>query len=209
MNFFVAIAIGLVQTVTAVVGSYVASKKFTYKQKRPFFWAFIALAAVGLGLTIWQAVLIKRTSEDATRNAMGDADHPPFIALISLPGTHRFVVTNESNYPCYGVRIRMFDDTAKDVPAQIVRDWNYSEMGAHQALMDDQLWIPPDDAPQRHFTATISSRTGIVTEELILRKAGNDQWMRASRVMQGMHLLETDIDSAWPRNSGGGVDWNR
>jgi hypothetical protein len=88
MSFFVAIAIGAAQTVTAIVGSYVASKKFTYKQKRPF----IGLAAVGLGLTIWQAVLMKRSSEDTTRTTMGDADHPPFIALISLPGVHRFVI---------------------------------------------------------------------------------------------------------------------
>jgi hypothetical protein len=164
---------------------------------------------VGLGLTVWQAVLTTRSSEDSARTTMGDSDHPPFIALISLPGVHRFVVTNGSNYPCYGVRIRMFDVTAKDAPARIVRNWNYAEMGAHQAFMDDQLWTPPDDTLQRHFTATISTRTGVVTEELMLRKTGNDQWMRASRVMQGMRLLETDIDSAWPRNSRGEVDWTR
>lgn len=33
--------------------------------------------------------------------------------------------------------------------------------------------------------------------------------MRADRVMQGMRLLETDIDSAWPRNAKGEVDWSR
>jgi hypothetical protein len=203
VSFFVVIATAL-SMITPCRG-YVASK-FTYKQA--VLVGLRSLAAVGLSLTIWQAVLMKRTSEDTTRASMGDADHPPFIALISLPGVHRFVVTNGSNYPCYGVRIRMFDDTAKDAPARIVRDWNYAEMGAHQALIDDQLWIPPDDTLQRHFTASISTRTGIVTEELMLRKAGNDQWMRASRVMQGMHLLETDIDSAWPR-SGGEVDWTR
>jgi len=200
MSFLVAIAIGIVQTVTAIIGSYVSSKKFTYKEKRPFFGVFIGRAAAGLCLSIWQAVLIKRSGEDTTRTALGDSDHPPFVALISLPGVHRFVVTNGSNYPCYGVRIRMFDDTARDAPARIVRDWNYAELGAHQALMDDQLWTPPHDAPERHFTASISTRTGIVTEELILTKAGNNQWMRASRVMQGMRLLGTDIDSAWLRN---------
>src|SRR6266853_5709176 len=100
MNLFVAVLLGVVQAITAITGSFVASKKFTYKQKRPFFWVFIGLAAVGLGLTIWQAVLMKRSSEDTTRTAMGDADHPPFIALISLPSVHRFVVTNGSNYPC-------------------------------------------------------------------------------------------------------------
>ena len=209
MSFFASIAIGVVQTVTAILGSYVASKKFTYKQKRPFLWVFIGLAGVGLGLTVWQATLTKRSTEESARSAMGDADHPPFIALISLPGIHHFVVTNGSSYPCYGVRIRMFDDTEKDGTAQIVRDWNYAEMGAHQAFMDDQPWAPPDGKLQRHFTATISTRTGIVTEELMLKKTENDQWMRASRVMQGMRLLETDIDSAWPRNSRGEVDWTR
>jgi hypothetical protein len=103
----------------------------------------------------------------------------------------------------------MFDDTTKDGTARIVRDWNYAEIGAHQAFMDDQPWIPLDGTLERHFTATISTRTGIVTEDLMLRKAENDQWMRASRVMQGMRLLETDIDSAWPRNSRGEVDWKR
>ena len=118
-------------------------------------------------------------------------------------------MTNGSNYPCYGIRIRMYDDTDKDSPAPIVRDYVYSELAAHTALMDDQLWVPPDNRVQRHFTIAISTRTGVVTEDLILRQAGNDQWMRASRVMQGMRLLETDIDSAWPRNDKDEVEWGR
>lgn len=122
MGFFVAITIGVFQTVTAILGTYVASRKFSYKQKKPFFWIFIRLAVVGLGLNASQAVLTKRSSEDSARTTMGDPGHPPFIALISLPGAHRFVVTNGSNYPCYGVRIRMFDDTVNDVPARSVRN---------------------------------------------------------------------------------------
>src|SRR5437879_1810525 len=180
MNLFVAILVGVLQAITAIAGSFVASKKFTYEQKRPFFWVFVGLAVVGLGLTIWQTFLSKRNNDDSARTAMGDADHPPFVALISLPGRHRFVVNNGSNYPCYGIRIRMYDDTDKDGPAPIVRDYVYSELAAHTALMDDQLWIPPDNRSQRHFMITISTRTGLVTEELILRQAGNDQWMRAS-----------------------------
>ena len=49
-----------------------------------------------LGLTIWQAVLVTKSGEDATRKQMGDVDHPPFVALISMPGRPRFVVTNGS-----------------------------------------------------------------------------------------------------------------
>src|ERR1035441_5593515 len=106
MNLFVAILIGGLQAVTAVTGSFVASKKFTFTQKRPFFWAFVGLAIGGLGLTIWQAVLVTKSGEDATRKQMGDADHPPFVALISMPGRPRFVVTNGSDYPAFGIRIR-------------------------------------------------------------------------------------------------------
>ena len=196
------------QATIAVTGSYLWAKRLTYKQKPRYFHFLVILALVGLGLSIWQAVLIKQGGEEAARAALGDADHPPFIALISLPGVHRFVVTNGSDYPAYGIRIRMYDDTVPDAQ-RIVRNWEYSEMAAHAAFMDDQLWFPPDNAPQRHFTATIATRTGIVTEELMLRPAGNNQWERASRVMQGMRLLETDIDSAWPRNAKGEVDWGR
>lgn len=140
---------------------------------------------------------------------MGDAEHPPFVAAISLPRLTRFIVTNNSSYPSYGIRIRMYDDTVADTPASIVRDYVYPELPAHAALMDDEVWIPPDAAPQRHLTAVITTRTGVYYEELILRQAGNNQWMRAIRVMQGMRQLQSDIDSAWPRNGRGDVDWGR
>jgi len=209
MNLFVAILIGVVQAVTAVTGSFVSSKKFTLTQKRPFFWAFVGLAIGGLGLTIWQAVLVTKSGEDATRKQMGDADHPPFVALISMPGRPRFVVTNGSDYPAFGIRIRLYDDTVKGAQPVVVRNYVYQELAAHTALMDDELWVPPDDTPERRFAAEIATRNGVFTEDLILRQAGNNQWMRASRVRQGMRLLETDIDSAWPRNAKGDVDWGR
>jgi hypothetical protein len=164
MNLLIAVLIGIVQAVTAITGYYVASKKFTYKQKRPFFWVFTALAVTGVGLLIWQNIDAKRSSDESTRMAMGDPDHPPFVELISLPGVHRFVVRNGSNYPSFGIRIRLYDETVRDGPARIVRDWVYSELAAHAAFMDDQLWVPPDNAPQRRFSATIATRTGIVTK---------------------------------------------
>jgi hypothetical protein len=88
MNF--AILVGVVQAIAAITGSFVASKKFTYTQKWPFFWVFVGLAVVGLGLTIWQTFLTKRSNEDSLARQW-DADHPPFVALISLPRRHRFL----------------------------------------------------------------------------------------------------------------------
>src|ERR1017187_9522791 len=100
MNLLIAILIGLVQAITAIVGSYVASRKFTYKQKRPFFWVFGTLAVTGFGLLIWQSIVIKKGNEESRRTTLGDEDHPPFVAVISLPRLTRFVVTNNSDYPC-------------------------------------------------------------------------------------------------------------
>lgn len=134
---------------------------------------------------------------------LGDAEHPPFLAVISLPGFTRFVTTNGSDYPAYGTKIQLYDDADKN----LLRSYDYPEIAAHLAFLDDKPWIPPDGVDQRHFTAYITTRTGLVTEELILRKAGNNQWMRASRVRQGMRTLEEDVDSAWPRDKNGQIEW--
>jgi hypothetical protein len=204
----ITITSGAVQAIIAITASFVGSKKLTYKEKRPYFWFFAGAAVLGCGLTVWLAVLNARSSEEATRATTGDPDHPPFIAIISLPHFTRFVVTNNSDYPSYGIRIRVFDTTAKGSPGFLVRNYVYSEIPAHAGLVDDEGWYPPDASPQRHFTVAISARTGVYSEDLVLRHDNNDQWARAARVTQGMRLLETDIDSNWERNAKGEVDWN-
>ena len=77
------------------------------------------------------------------------------------------------------------------------------------AGQEQQPPMPQLQPGERRFTAEIVTRNGVFMEDLILRQAGNNQWMRASRVRQGMRLLETDIDSAWPRNAKGDVNWGR
>jgi hypothetical protein len=103
----------------------------------------------------------------------------------------------------------MYDDTVANTPTRIVRDYVYPELPAHAGLMDDEAWIPPDATPQRHFTAFVTTRIGVYQEELVLRQAGNNQWMRALRVTHGMRLLESDVDSEWQRNGKADVDWGR
>ena len=80
-------------------------------------------------------------------------------------------------------------------------------MPAHVGRVDDNAWIPDDDAPEHRFTAQITTRTGLVFEQLILRRAENNQWMKALRVTQGMRTLEQEVDSAWPRDQNGQPDW--
>jgi hypothetical protein len=96
----------------------------------------------------------------------------------------------------------------KGRPWFIVRNYVYSEIPAHAGLVDDEAWAPPDATSERHFAVTISARSGVYSEDLVLRHDGNDQWARAARVMQGMRLLESDIDSNWERNAKGEVNWN-
>ena len=63
------------------------------------------------------------------------------------------------------------------------------------------------NSARKHFTIIIHSRSGGAIEDLMVRPAGNNQWMRALRVRNGTRILEEHADSAWPLNSQGQVDW--
>lgn len=52
---------------------------------------------------------------------------------------------------------------------------------------------------EHRFSAEIVSRTGIAHEELILRPAGNNQWMMACRIDGHISKCQQP-DSAWPRD---------
>jgi len=140
---------------------------------------------------------------------MGDSEHPPYVSVISLPHLTRFVVTNPSNHPAYGIRIRLVDDTSPISPGVVVHDFVYPELAAHTALMEDWSWIAPDTPERRHFTASIATRNGVATEEMILRHDENDQWARAIRVAQGAKELERDVDNDWPQAANGDIQWGR
>ena len=140
---------------------------------------------------------------------MGDPEHPPYIAVISMPHLTRFIVTNASDHPAYGIRIRLVDDTSRTSPGLLVHDFIYSELAAHTALMEDWPWISPSNQERRHFTASIATRNGLAMEEMMLAHDENDQWARAIRVMQGTKELERDVDSNWRREANGDVRWGR
>jgi hypothetical protein len=207
MDVIVPILVVIFQIATGFLAFWISAKDWQEQHKRRFRIGFVFLTAATIGLVVWQQVLSKRSSDDSTRNALGDADHPPSVAEISLPGFTRFIVSNGSNYPAYGIRIRLLDDTDPAKPFA-VRNYDYSEIPAHGALLDDAVWTPPDTTAERHFSAQITTRTGIYREEMILRHDDNNQWERAVRVMQGMKKLEDDIDSSWPREKNGDINWN-
>jgi len=207
MDLAISILLGVIQAAFGLFGALVSlGANWSVSARKKFAALFLLLTLVAIGLLIWQAVRAAESNEATRKLQLGDPERPPSVAAISLPGNTRFVVDNSSDYPAYGVRIRLLDDTSPTQPV-IVRDWNYPEIPAHTGLMDDNRWIPPDSLSEHHFSATITSRTGIVSEELILRKSDNDQWMRAARVRRGERTLEEDVDSAWPRNAKGQVDW--
>jgi len=204
MDILIAVLLGLVTGVFGFAGAAVSLKQWSRPARVRFAILFGILTLIGFGLTIWQAVRAAQSGEENRKIQLGDAARPPFVSVISLPGYARFVTTNVSDFPVYGTHVQLYDDTHKTVA---LRTYDYPEIAAHLAIVDDKPWIPEDDASEHHFTVTITTRTGLVSEELILRRAGNNQWMRASRVQQGMRTLEQDVDSSWPRDKDGQPEW--
>jgi len=205
MDFWLTSFIGFTQFVLGVMGVYVALRPPCPKAHKYWITAFIVVGLVGVGATGWLAWRASESGEGQTKNILGDSEHPPFVAIISLPRVTRFVVVNPSDYPAYVARIGLRDDKT----GEIVRTYGPYELAAHTASTDNAPWLPPSDSIQQHFTAEISTRNGLYSEEMMLKKDDNNQWARAVRVTQGMRTLEEDIDSAWPRNSDGSIDWKR
>jgi len=204
MDIFLAAMIGLVQSVNGIAWVWVfLNKKWGQSARNRFAIILAILSFAALPVIIWQAVLAHRGGEENRKALLGDQERPPFVSVISLPGNTRFVTTNASDYPAYGIHIELYDDASKSTP---LRAFDYPEMAAHLAFLDNKSWSPVGD-DEHHFTAEISTRTGLVSEELVLRYAGNNQWMKACRIQQGIHTLEEDVDSAWPRNKSGQVEW--
>jgi hypothetical protein len=202
MDILVAILLAVQQAAFGVLAVVVSLK---HRLRVRYAVVFGILSLIGIGLVIWEAVLARKISEDTQKTLLGDAERPPFVSVISLPGNTRFVVVNNSDHPAYGTSIQLHDDTHRTTA---IRIFDYPEMAAHTARLDERPWTPEDDASEHRFTADIATRTGLALEELILRRAGNNQWMRASRVRQGMRTLEEDVDSSWPRDQNGQVNWN-
>jgi len=164
MDIAIAVLLGSLQAIWGLAGNAVSLGTWSRRARLRFAAFFSILSIAGIGVVAWQAVRASQSSEESKKTILGDAEHPPFLAVISLPGFARFVATNGSDYPAYGIRIQVYDDAAKVV----VRNYNYPEMAAHVAFVDDKPWMPPEGATKCHFTASITTRTGLVYEELIL-----------------------------------------
>jgi|ERR1017187_3768329 hypothetical protein len=206
MDILIAALLGLIQTVFGFAGNAVALKQgWSYRARIRFAILFAVLSSAGLALVIWQAIRASQSNEENRKTLLGDPERPPFVSIFSLPGDTRFITVNPSDYPAYGAHIQLHDEMHRTTSLYA---YGPSDLAAHLASKDEKQWKPEDDASEHRFTAEITTRTGLVFEELILRKAGNDQWMRALRVRQGMRTLEQDVDSSWPRDKYGQPDWN-
>lgn len=205
LDFTSAVTAGLLTS----IGIWVSVTPPAKARRWRFVCAFVVLGLIAVVAQLWQMADVRieaaKADSEAKRNTLGDPEHPPYVAVASLPAVTRFIITNASDYPVYGTKIRAYEDTPGGPHRTF--DWSYPEMGPHIAFMDDAPWVATDHLLQRHFTITIATRTGFVTEEMLLRPAGNNQWMRALRVRRGQRILVEDIDSDWPRNRDGSINW--
>jgi hypothetical protein len=199
MDIFVAALLAAQQAIFGVLAVLVSLEQ----NRKRYAVGFAALAIAGIGLTIWQAFLAQQSGDAAIKTQLGDAGHPPHIAVISLPNETFFVRTNTSEYPAYSVQIHLYSEKDQTRP---MRSYGPEELAANTAVMDNDPWTGNDNLEHR-FMAEIVSRTGIAHEELILRPAGNNQWMMACRT-DGKISKCQQPDSAWPRDANGQPDWN-
>ncbi len=205
MDILIAVLLGATQVASGLLGTAISMKEYTGGRRYRVMALFGLLSLLGLVLIGWQAVRASEGNEAVKRTMLGDAERPPFIAVLSMPGHTRFVVTNPSDYPAFSVRVKLYDEACRN--GGPIRSYEYAELRAHGAVIDPKPWVPIGNAPEQRFTASIETRAGLARQEMILRKVESNQWMRASRVMDGMRLLDLDIDSSWPRNDKGEVDW--
>lgn len=191
---------GLVALAASLAGLLATRKKPTDTARTRFFWFFVVLAVLTFVFATWQSVQSyqsgKEASEDSKKNQLGDGEHPPHIGIISLPNKTFFVRTNSSDYPAYSVQIHFYDEQGRPM-----RSYGPEEMAAHTAVMDNNPWTINDNLEHR-LSAEIVTRTGIAHEELLLRPAGNNQWMMACRI-DGQVSKCQQPDSAWPGDQNG------
>jgi hypothetical protein len=199
MDIVVAVLLAVQQATFGVLAILVSLNQ----HRKSYAVGFGVLAALGIGLVAWQAVLAHRGSEESIKNQLGDAGHPPHMGIISLPNQTFFVRTNASDYPAYSVQIHLYSEKDQTHP---MRSYGPEEMAAHVGVMDNDPWTINDNLEHR-FTVEIVTRTGIAHEELVLRPAGNNQWMMACRI-DGQISKCQQPDSAWPRDVNGQPDWN-
>jgi hypothetical protein len=199
MDIFVAVLLGAQQALFGLLAVLVSLEQ----NRKRYAAGFAALTIVGIGLVIWQAVLAHQGADAAIKTQLGDAGHPPHIAIISLPNKTFFVRTNASDFPAYSVQIRLFGEKDQTHP---LRTYGPDEMAAHTAITDNDAWTENNNL-EHHFMVEIVSRAGIAREELLLRPAGNNQWMMACRT-DGQVSKCQQPDSAWPRDINGQPDFN-
>lgn len=199
MDLLLPITVGLIGLISNVAGLLMTRKKWSDVARGRFFWLFVALTGLTFILTTWQSVDSRQSEreakEETKKTQLGDAEHPPHIAIISLPNKTFFVRMNPSEYPAYSVWMHLYGEKDQTHP---MRSYGPEEMAAHTAIMDNDPWIINDNLEHR-FSAEIVSRTGIAHEELILRPAGNNQWMMACRIDGHISKCQQP-DSAWPRD---------
>lgn len=189
---------GVLALTASLAGLLAAQKKRTRYRPHPLL--FVVLFVLTFVFGTWQSVQSyqsgKEASEDSKKNQIGDAEHPPHIGIISLPNKTFFVRINSSDYPAYSVQIHFYDEQARPM-----RSYGPEEMAAHTGVEDNNPWTINDNLEHR-FSAEIITRTGIAHEELLLRPAGNNQWMMACRI-DGQVSKCQQPDSAWPRDQNG------
>jgi hypothetical protein len=119
----------------------------------------------------------------------------------------------EGKFPLYGVRVKIFDISAEQVG--IRRDdisIDLGDLSAGRAWMNPTARLPFTGGTAQEFNVFFSARNGMWNQKLLTRKVADD-WLTATRVWRcaGSEAPEglafERVDSAFPRDDAGEVDW--
>jgi hypothetical protein len=106
MDVAIAAMLALIQLLSGSAWAGLFAKTWKESVRARF---FMVLSAISLVLVILQAFHAHQSSEENRKSLFGDAERPPFVSVISLPGNTRFVRVNSSGYPAYSTSIQLYD----------------------------------------------------------------------------------------------------
>jgi hypothetical protein len=186
-------------------------------------WAFQQKASFERELRV-KSDEIAELNKEIVKSVIG-GDSFCYLTIMSLdPRTNSGILTviHQGDHPIYDVTARIADLQKMEVLEEKMKATgsnilDFQEvMKANTIIQIGNMAKGPSASPigpfslgtgiERGFNIFFSARNGVFTQLLRMKKI-NDKWINAAKVERDGKVLFEKIDSDFPRNSDGNVDW--
>jgi hypothetical protein len=187
---------------------------------------FVAVAIVGAWLQKQKEDSAESHVEHAQAELLnwqrGDSERPPYVIFeilvdgVSSESKVQFLLRNSSDFPAYDIGVRLWDTDVfptekisleKIIERSIVNEL-ISSIAPHTEQDLGRIDLP-SDINVKKFGASFTTRTGSFSENLNGQKT-HGTWVFATRVTHTdgpSGVVFQQVDSLYPLNSKGEVDW--